>query len=201
MPSDAAKWLLALPDARFRDIVASDCAATLDDEASQALRETIVLARWLKALDAMISLPRLAGAPRPQLAERRAEAARLLATRARDTRGYAEERQARGTTMRTARKAAQQQAGRAGTSNGARRRVAGAVAVERLIAAHRDEFTLLLEAAHDELDTPDEGIIRVRRLVRAGLTWRAAEDFAAAKWPDGNLSDGIRLVITDDGNP
>lgn len=63
MPSDAAKWLLALPDARFRDIVASDCAATLDDEGSQALRETIVLARWLKALDAMISVPRPAGAP------------------------------------------------------------------------------------------------------------------------------------------
>ncbi len=160
-----------------------------------------VLARWLKALDAMISVPQPAGAPQPQLTERRAEAARLLATRARDPDGYAEERQARGTALGTARQAVQQQAGRAGTSNGARRRVAGAVAVERLIAAHRDEFTLLLEAAHEELDAPEEDIIRARRLVRAGLTWRAAEDFTARKWPDGNLSDGVRLVVTDDGDP
>jgi hypothetical protein len=201
MPSDVAKWLVALPDARFRDIVASDCAATLDDEASQALRETIVLGRWLKALDAMISLSPPTGTSGRQLTERRAEAARLLATRARDPGGYAEERQAGGTAMRIARKAAQQQAGRAGTSNGARRRAAGAVAVERLIAAHRDEFAQLLVAAHEELDTPEEDVIRARRLVRAGLTWRAAEDFTARKWPDGDLSDGVRLVVTDDGNP
>lgn len=73
--------------------------------------------------------------------------------------------------------------------------------MERLIAAHRDEFARLLEAAHEELDTPGEDIIRARRLVRAGLTWRAAEDFAGRKWPDGNLSDGVRLVVADDGNP
>ena len=199
MPSEAAKWLLALPPGKFMAIVAQDCAATLDEEAASALRETIVLSRWLWAVDEMLKSQRPRGESGPSpLTERRAEAVRLLATQARDPDACARDRQAAGSARTADRRAAQRQAGRAGTSNGARRRAAGAIAVEQLIKAHPEEFAGLLAEAHAQLDTPGEEQLRVRRLVAAGLAWSAAADFTERKWPEGQLSDGIYLAVADD---
>jgi hypothetical protein len=185
MPSRTALWMLTLPDDDFGDLVASDCAGTLDPEGSEALRETAVLPRWIKTLDGLTAFP-----------AHRAEAARLLTMRTRDPAGFAAEQQASASRREDRKRAARVASGYKGTSNMARKRAAGRTAVDRLIEAHHDEFSRYLDEAHTELDVPAGQTIRVRRLVAVGLTWLAAEDFVTRKWPEGDLGAGVRLTVT-----
>lgn len=88
-------------------------------------------------------------------------------------------------------------AGENGTSRKVRKRMAGERAIERLIELHRDEFSRIIDEEHAALDVPDDVRARLARLVRAGLTLRAAETFAHTSWPAGEIAQGVRIEVAE----
>lgn len=85
-----------------------------------------------------------------------------------------------------------------GPSRKARRETAGHRAIQRLIAAHRDEYTQITREEHASADTDDEILTRANRLIRAGILPDLAEAFARTTWPCGEIAVGVLLEVEDD---
>lgn len=81
-------------------------------------------------------------------------------------------------------------------SRNARRETAGHRAMQRLIDAHRAEYSRLAHEEHTAADSTDETQQRVNRLVRGGIALDVAEAFAAGAWPRGEIAPGILLEVT-----
>lgn len=216
---DAARWLLALDDETFRVLVGEDCHERLDREAWAALRHPLALRRW----QSMLRLLRVDGkaqvaakqcSPADEFAEWRRKYTRwderLRARLVEVDHLISEQRRAHGKNWEKAalgnagaqEQAARQAAGGEGgaqgedrISNKTRKCIAGDKAIERLIAAHRDEFSRLYDEEYTVLGTPAGIRARAGRLVRAGVSPRIAEVFAQEMWPAGEIAPGVRLEV------
>lgn len=213
---DMARWLLALGDEAFREIAGKDANERLDRDAWAALRHPAVLKRWR----AMLLHLRVDG--KTQVAEKEADPGfadwyrkyarwdeRLRARILEVDHLVAEQVRAKGKNWaRTAfadagerEQAARQATGEDpaddGISRKTRRMIAGDIAVARLVEAHRDEFKAIFDEELEVLSTPVEVRERTGLLVRAGLTARAAEEFALKSWPAGEITEGVWLEVRE----